>query len=257
MDWRSTWFNRRTDHIQSGPVQVGWLFNDEANSVIFHDPERLRSADVNRSHAKSASRCPAVISLESRYFVIRCPLDISLGFHRNNDGKPMLKNLLGDSSPVRPKGFDRYLTMNKEAEWRYPDRPTIQITTPYVFISDEPVYINQLPPFMHYLEDPWPGTLFGGRFPIQNWPQTLTWAFEWQDVSKPLILKRGAPWFYVNFESLSPDRAISLIEAENTPELKSYMNSVSGAVNYVNQTFSLFKIAGTRRPRQLLKPVRR
>lgn len=169
----------------------------------------------------------------------------------------MLKNLLGDLSPVRPKGFDRYLTLSKETEWRYPDRPTIQVVTPYVFISDEPVFINQLPPFMHYLDDPWPGTLFGGRFPIQNWPRTLMWAFEWHDISKPLVLKRGAPWFYVNFEGTTPDRTISLVEAENTPELKSYMNSVAGAANYVNQTFSLFKTAGSRRPKQLLKPVRR
>jgi hypothetical protein len=240
-----------------GSVAVGWLFNDDNNSVIFADPERLRSVDVNRRHAKSAARCPAVIALESRYFLIRCPFDLSFEFVRSADGKPMLKNLLGDASPMRPQGIERYVRMAKESEWRYPDRPTLQIGMPYVFISDEPVFISQLPPFTHYLDDPWPGTLFGGRFPINVWPRELSWAFEWHDLSKPLILKRGAPWFYVCFETSSPDRPIQLVEAEKTPELKRYMETTVGAVNYVNQTFSLFKTAASRRPPVLLKPVLR
>ena len=44
------------------------------------------------------------------------------------------------------------------------------------------------------------------------------------------------------------------IEAARTPELKSYMEEISGAVNYVNQTFSLFKEAEKRRPAKLLTP---
>ena len=53
-----------------------------------------------------------------------------------------------------------------EAEWRHPDRPTVQMRLPYVFVADEPVYLSQVAPFMHYRAEPWPGTLFGGRFPI-------------------------------------------------------------------------------------------
>jgi hypothetical protein len=257
MDWANKLWKRTFRPFSKGAVQVGWLFNDDKNSVVFVDPERVKSAEVSKSHAKSASRCPAIISLEARYFLIRCPFDISLGFYRHGDGKAMVKNLLGDASPMRPKGFERHFRLTKETEWRYPDRPTIQIVLPYVFVADEPVYLNQLPPFMHVLDDPWPGTLFGGRFPIHIWPRSLTWAFEWRDTSKPLILKRGAPWFYVNFETAFPDRLVEIVEAENTPELKRYLDSISGAVNYVNQTFSLFKTASARRPKKLLKPLRR
>jgi hypothetical protein len=173
------------------------------------------------------------------------------------DGKPTLRNLLGDASPVRPRALDSFLSLNKETEWRYPNRPTIQITLPYLFIADEPVYMSQLPPFLHLLDNPWPGTLFGGRFPIDVWPRVLTWAFEWHDISKPLVLKRGDPWFYVMFESNSPERPIQLVEVENTPELQSYVKTISGAVNFVNQTFSLFGVAASRRPKKLLKEVQR
>ena len=43
-----------------------------------------------------------------------------------------------------------------------------------------------------------------------------------------------------------------MFEAENTPELDEYLKKISGAVNYVNQTFGLFKRAAAVRPSQLL-----
>lgn len=36
------------------------------------------------------------------------------------------------------------------------------------------------------------------------------WAFEWIDTTKPLILKRGKPLFYVQFETQPQDRAVQL-----------------------------------------------
>jgi hypothetical protein len=233
-------------------VRIGWLFQENKSGVLYDDPERFRSADMDSRHAKSASRCPAVMNLESRYFVIKCPVSIHLGFERDASGVPCLKNKLGEKSPVRKNRLAELVKLVAEPEWRYKDRPTIQIKTPYLFICDEPVFISQLPPFMHYLQAPWPGTLFGGRFPIHVWPRPMMWAFEWHDPSKDLILRRGDPWFYVAFETLPADRAISLVEAEMTPDLQEYTEQISGAVNYVNQTFSLFKTAEKRRPTTLL-----
>ncbi len=239
----------------AGPVAVGWLLPDPKTGIIFEPPVRVRSADMNRNHAKSASRCPAVINLESRYFEIKCPFDLSLQFTRDDKGKPVLRNLLGERSPVRSNKLNELLYIVPEAEWRYPDRPTIQLKLPYIFICDEPVYISQIAPFMHYSPNPMPGTIFGGRFPLHVWPRPLMWAFEWHDISKPLNLKRGEPLFYAMFETAPQERAVQLVEAKRTPELTEYLELVSGAVNYVNQTFSLFKAAAERRPRKLLEPV--
>ena len=44
------------------------------------------------------------------------------------------------------------------------------------------------------------------------------------------------------------------MEAERTPELAGYMDKIGGIVNYVNQTFSLFKAAEQVRPPKLLTP---
>jgi hypothetical protein len=61
----------------------------------------------------------------------------------------------------------------------------------------------------------------------------------------------------VTFETMPQDRSVAVVEAEETAELKEYMELISGAVNYVNQTFSLFEAAEARRPATLVSPVAR
>ena len=247
-------YAREPSDPRSGPVTVGWFLDNDKGGVLYDPPERVSFRQTNRTHAKSASRCPAVIALESRYFMVKCPFDLHLGFVRDKEGKPQLLNRMGAASPVRPAKLRDVVTLVNEPEWRYPDRPTVQLSLPYTFIADEPVYVTQLDAFAHYRRQPLPGTIFGGRFPVSLWPRPLMWAFEWHEPEKDIILKRGDPLFYCQFEGDGPDRPVQLVEAEKTPELLAYVAHISGAVNYVNQTFSLFKAAEALRPAKLLTP---
>ncbi|QUS36381.1 hypothetical protein [Falsirhodobacter algicola] len=247
----------RPEGSRSGPVTVGWFLASDKGAVMFDAPERLVQRPPNRGHAKSAARCPAVVQMESRYFVVRCPYDLHLGFGRDDKGKPHLINRAGTASPVRPNKLNELLTLVSESEWRFPDRPTVQLSLPYCFIADEPVYMTQVGTFAHYRADPLPGTIFGGRFPIDIWPRPLMWAFEWHDPARDLVLRRGEPLFYVQFEGEGPDRPVQLTEIERTAELTEYLEKISGVVNYVNQTFSLFKAAERVRPAQLVVPKKR
>ena len=242
---------------RGGPVTVGWMLNERKAGIVYYPPERVRSTDLSKRHAKSASRCPAVINLESRYFVIRCPFDLNIGFARDDKGKAVLRNLSGEASTIRASKLGEKLHVTSEAEWRRPDVPTIQLALPYVFLADEPVYMSQVAPFMHFQKDPLPGTIFGGRFPIHVWPRPIMWAFEWHDITRPIKVARGEPLFYVLFETNPQDRGVVMVEAEETAALKDYMELISGAVNYVNQTFSLFEMAEERRPAVLVRPVPR
>lgn len=60
--------------------------------------------------------------------------------------------------------------------------------------------------------------------------------------------------FYCQFDGFDPSRSVKMIQAEKTPELIQYMEQISGVVNYVNQTFSLFSEVEKVRPSQLIKP---
>jgi hypothetical protein len=246
-----------SDAPDRGPVTVGWFLTQDKAAVLFAPPERLGSRQTNRAHAKSAARCPAVVQMESRYFVVSCPYDIHLGFTRDDKGRAQLVNRAGVASPIRASKLAELVTLVSEAEWRFPDRPTVQMVLPYCFIADEPVWLTQLGCFAHYRPSPLPGTLFGGRMPIHVWPRPLMWAFEWHDPSRDIVLQRGEPLFYVQFEATGPDRPIQLVEAERTPDLAAYLESLSGVVNYVSQTFSLFQAAENLRPPKLLTPKRR
>lgn len=246
-------FDRPEEGPKSGPITVGWYLSSDKGAVLYDPPERIMFRQTNKTHSKSASRCPAVIQLESRYFMIKCPFDLNIGFARDDKGKPVLINRAGTSSSIRANKLNEVLTLVNEAEWRYPDRPTIQLHLPYCFIADETVYLTQLGTFAHYRRDPLPGTIFGGRFPLNIWPRPIMWAFEWHEPAKDIVLRRGEPLFYCQFEGEGPDRPVQVVEAERTPELVSYMEKVSGVVNYVGQTFSLFKAAEEMRPKKLLK----
>jgi len=257
MDLHVTYDRPDEEAPGSGPVRVGWLLTEDKGGVIYDAPKRVRSPEMNKAHAKSASRCPAVINLESRYFEVKCPFDLHLQFVRDKNNRPALKNVLGDASPVRGKKLGELLHVTAEQEWRYADRPTIQLKLPYLFVADEPVYMSQVSPFLHYRKDPLPGTIFGGRFPINLWPRPLMWAFEWHDPSVDIRLSRGEPLFYCQFETTPQDRSVQVVEAVRTPEVQEYLDHISGAVNYVNQTFSLFKAAEERRPETLVVPKSR
>jgi hypothetical protein len=129
--------------------------------------------------------------------------------------------------------------------------------TPYVFLSDDPLYINQLPPFLDFGPNYRPGVQINGRFPIDIWPRALMWAFEWYDITKDLILKRGEPLFYITFEGPDPAAPVRLVEAQRTPEVEAYTDSIVGVSQWVTQTYSLFKTARERRPARLLYPKER
>ena len=247
-------FERPEEGPKSGPLSVGWFLTSDKGAVLYDPPERVSFRQTNRSHAKSASRCPSVIQLESRYFMVKCPFDIQIGFGRDEKGKAHLINRAGTRSTIRGSKLGEVLALVNEAEWRYPDRPTIQLSLPYCFIADELVYVTQLSAFMHYRRDPLPGTIFGGRFPLNIWPRPLMWAFEWHEPEKDIVLKRGEPLFYVQFEGEGPERPVQVVEAERTPELQKYLEQIGGVVNYVNQTFGLFKAAEALRPAKLLTP---
>lgn len=238
---------------KSRTYTVGWLLQKEKASMIWDDPRPVRSETAKNPIAKSVAQCPAVLDFDRRFFVINSPIDLHMRWE-TKDGKRSVTNVLAEKSPVRESALQQMVVFQPPQEWRHPERPVLQMLTSYLFVSDDPVYINQYPPFLHYGAAPRPGVQISGRFPIDIWPRALMWAFEWHDISKDLILKRGEPLFYVQFEGPDPSASVRLIEAKRTPELESYVASITGVTEYVSQTYSLFKTARERRPEKLLFP---
>ena len=243
--------------VNTHVVDVGWLLQTDHASFIWDAPRPVKRRESPPAHAKSVAFCPAVIDSEIRFFEVDCPFDLRLRIGLDDKGEPTLTDLAGDGSTMTPRSLGQIVVLSARRQWRHPDKPIIQFKTPYTFVADEPVYLNQLPPFAYYKDPPLPGLVIGGRIPIHIWPRPLSWAFEWCDMQRDLILTRGQPWFYLRFETSDPTQHVRLVEAAVTPELKNYFAGINGVVNYVNGTFSLFGTAQQRRPERLLVKVQR
>lgn len=242
--------------------EIGWLVDAQKATFIYGAPRQLtrKAAEVaaetrtpgDPGHPKSVNVCPAVIDNESRTYEVPCPVDINISLKRDDKGQLKIANNLGVQSPISTKHLSEMVHLIGQQRWRDPRRPVVQISAPYRFIVDETCYMSQLPAYGHYRSDPIPGTMITGRLPIHIWPRSLMWAIEWHDVDKPLVLRRGEPWFYVRFELPDAAKPIRLVQAEMTPELREYCNGLDAVTNYVGQTFQLFSEAESRRPEKLL-----
>jgi len=241
------------DPVRPRNYTVGWFLQKDKTSIIYDAPKVVRQEITKNPSAKSVTQCPAVLDFDKRYFVVNSPIDLHMRWEMK-DGKRNIVNMLWEKSPIRPEALAQMVVIQPHEEWRHPERPVLQMLTPYIFVSDDPVYINQLPPILNYGPNFRPGVQINGRFPIDIWPRALQWAFEWHDITKDLILKRGEPLFYVTFEGPDPSASVRLIEAKKTPELEAYVASITGVTEWVTQTYSLFKTARERRPAKLLFP---
>lgn len=235
-----------------GVAKAGWFVMAKEAGAIWDGPRPVSIARGPQRSPKSVVACPAVIDYEARLYEFPCPVDIRLRFSRDKDGKPILINAGGPDSSITKAKLSGLANLTSEGQWRHPARPIVQFSTPYRFISDDLVYLNQYPAFHHYKDPAAPGTIIGGRFPIDAWPRPMMWAFEWHDPSKELIWKRGEPWFYMRFESRDPKAQIKVVEAEITPALERLCRDVDSVTNYVSRTFSLFARARQLRPKRLL-----
>lgn len=249
--------NREARGRKGHVIEVGWLLKDETAGVIWDEPQPIIGDHPKPTSSKSAQLCPAAIQFDRLHYVINCPIDLHLRITSTPDGELQLNNVDGPMSSVRSAGLKKLLILSPQEEWRHPARPVLQMATPFVFLADEPVYVNQFPPFLHYTQDRSPGVQICGRFPIDVWPRLHMWAFEWRDLSADLVLKRGQPLFYVRFETGNPAMPVRLVEAEKTEELERYMRQITDVTNYVNQTFQLFEKARRRRPDRLLVKKRK
>lgn len=232
--------------------RVGWFLLAEEAAFIWDAPRALTVEKGAANSAKSANLCPAVLDHEARLYEVPCPVDIDLRLVRDAQGNLGPVSIKGAQSPVNEVGWNKLLSMTPPQHWRHPNRPILQFVTPYRFLSDDMVFMSQLPAFLSLKSNHLPGVMVGGRFAIDAWPRPLMWAFEWHDTNAPLELKRGDPWFYVKFETPNPDRKTRLFEAEVTPDLVSFCRGVDSVTNYVNKTFSLLPTARARRPKNLL-----
>ena len=237
--------------IKKKPVKIGYLISIDRASLIYGAPQLLKNSRSKAISSRAVQACPAVNDFERRCLVVDVPYNLRLRCKKIDDKFSL--EAISPGTRIDEDLLRDHVMLMEPQFWRDADKPVIQIKAPYVTISDETAYLTQTPPFMDFKGDRWPGVVTTGRFRFDYWPRTLSWAFEWHDLSKDLVLKKGEPWFYLTFEHDDPDRDLEFVEAINTPELIAYRESLTDVVKFVFNPFGLKERALERRPPVLLK----
>ena len=238
--------------LKKKPVSIGWFTDAEFGDFVFPAPKAVKDSRTGPISERAVQACPAINEFERRLFQIDCPFHMHLELEKKADSYDLF--IVDKTTRVDLDIASRYIKLMPPEIWRTPKIPVIQIFSPYIFFSDEEVFLQQIPPYLDYISQSWPGILIPGRFPIMNWMRPLNWAFEWIDTTKPIRLRQGQPLYYLQFETTRPSDPVEIVRAKVTEQIKEFKKGCGGAPKFVSNTFRLMDIAGQRRPKKLLVP---
>lgn len=180
--------------------------------------------DVTNNRQALYIKCPAFTDYYKNCFLVRAPFDIDIEVKKNNEGIKYfsLKNSTQEfcNSYIVDRNKINSLFSMMSIEWGY------------VFYSEKSVFIEQIPAILHMHEADFLKNimLIQGTFDISKWYRPLHYAFEIIDDTKPIVIKRGDPLFYVRFRT---DDKINLVyDIDNV-----YADKVTRACGFVKRNF--------------------
>ena len=196
-------------------TEVSWDLKPVVEPFAWGVPEVFSRNLPKPTTSKSVQVSPAAVDFDARYFVIKCPVDLTIRLSLDQDGSPSLQPNKKQIFAEKGSTLDLMAELIDSNNWRHKGRPIVQVSTPYVFQSKDDVYLNLTPAFMDYRSTPLPGITLNARFPINTQSNQIAWTFEWHDIQKEIKFKQGEPWFYVYFESTDPSRKVRLVKNDN------------------------------------------
>ena len=220
-------------------VKIGWCNTPTPwSDLLPFEPEQLR-VDI---------RCPVIAAWASQSFVVKAPFDLGVQFTHGPDGAE-LKWIKEYDFKIEPR---QVVPFTKQKLWRKPNQPSVQWTINNLFVADEPVWMETWSPFFHFRKNPLPGVIVPSRHNIHEWAKPVPWVFEWHDISKPLVIKRGEPIQYVRFHTPNNDETFKIVRLEYTEELEKAVERAASLTPFKKNFFSLGKALLGHRPKRWL-----
>lgn len=232
------------------PINIGFIKLPKKARLAFTAPQRVLRNRMDALSDRAVQSCPAVNQFEYRLFEILSPFDIGLRCTALDDSASI--HVVPSFTRLDEELIPHFITPMPPKFWRHPNRPVVQISIPFYFVCDEVCYLNQLPPYMADNFHNFPGLFISGRFPTHIWPRALNMAFEWHDINRDLVVRRGDPISYLMFETERPNAPINLIEAVETPELVEYRQNIEDLPKFTSNSFEFVPELQHIRPKTLL-----
>ena len=232
---------------------IGFCLKDPEGGFAFQPPRTVFSQRSKPLGQRAIQNCPAVNGLERQLVEIPSPVAVTLGLKPGQNGPELAVSEKGTF--VTPDKVAEMISLDPPARWRHPRSPVVRLKLPFFFVTDEPAMLSLLPPFLSGGMRRWPGAMVGGRFPVTDWPQNLSWTMEWDQPGQELVLRQGEPLAYALFEFNEPNKRPKLIEAALTDELDEYRRGMDSVHHITPEIEEVWQSAAARRPKRLLVPL--
>ena len=228
---------------------VGWTpykyspsfkkYDLEFTHNTYFPPEKI--SDIYKDTKSEFKRCPANKQFLKNFWMIRSPFDVELNINRKDDTCRINQN---------QRFFDAFIFV-RWGQYTETDLMSVSFSFQYMFVADEPVWIELYPAFLH--GEPNNTRLISGTFDIYNWQRPVDFSFEVLDDQKPIMVKRGQPLFYVRFLSNKLNDDFKLQEIEWTDELLKLYKRCSPQNWVEGLSWKLMKAGNRHRPKKLIK----
>ena len=192
-------------------------FSEEVQ-ILFTEPQPLMNLIVKEYSENLFLRCPAFTQSCKNTFVITAPMDGVITVNKNTgilkcEGFGWDQNFYDNFCSIRPDN-------------------TVSLAPRYVFYSKESVEIESIPVFL--LKSPSIDNLqtIIGSFDIGQWIRPIDFTFIVKDYTKPIIINRGDPIFFVRFKPKSGEKVI-LERVEYSSELQKTIHACTDVKNRI------------------------
>ena len=140
-------------------------------------------------------KCLGVHNIWSNKFSISLPYDIEFTYEK--ESKRVI--IQEDNTTINTEALYPILVNDINNYTKY---PVIQISLEQFIISDSDCIMTVTPPINEMNKDIWRNIkLVSGSLNIYDWHRNMSFAFEWINHDVPLIIKKGEPIMYVQFNT--------------------------------------------------------
>lgn len=228
------WFEKSSISSDIDPAHnSSWI------NLLNFDLEKL---DTWKSSTSNFTKCPAFVNYIDTFYVLRSAVDVTINWDKNK--KKLTSNLL-------PPAHQLLLKLHTGDFNPYTGIPIVALNNGILFVADEDVWLDFLPPFNH-IDLSW--RLIPGSFNIRNWHRPAVPTFEL--LGEEIKIERGQPLAYVRFRSNNPMDKFKLVKQERTSELESMVMTCS-SVKFFQKNISWKFVTGLLpnkfRPKKLIK----
>ena len=122
-------------------IKIGWFIDDTHRAkFVFNEPfpvKKERSVPLSK---RAVQACPAINFLERRYFQVNFPYDLRLKYEFENDNHNLY--VVPEETRIDDDLIPKNVVLMPPKYWRNENYPTIQIMCPYVFVTDDEIFMT-------------------------------------------------------------------------------------------------------------------